>query len=155
MFDFSKLKMRPRYPGGYKPAATAAQIDELEKYCGHSLPENYKRVLNDYNGSSPEAEYFDVINEDGVPGEYRLALFYYLDDNKNSRANIWWLIENYRHLMGQNALPFADDGLQQIYYLKWIDNIPQVWFLEYLDRDIAKTSCVKASFDELLESLYE
>lgn len=56
--------------------------------------------------------------------------------------------------MGPNTLPFADDGVEQIYYMKWVNNVPQVWFLEYLDLEEPETSLVMNSFDELLESLY-
>lgn len=155
MFDFSKIKMEPSYTTGFKPAATDAQIAELEKHCGHVLPENYKTILKNYNGGHPEARYFDVIDEEiGIPLEWKIYKFYYLDDNKKIPANIWWVIENYTEIMGPNTLPFADDGLQQVYYMKWVNNVPQVWFLAYLDLEKPETYFVMNSFDELLVSLY-
>lgn len=154
MFDFSKIGMIPSY-GDFKPAATNAQLEKLEQHCGHPLPENYKTILRDYNAGEPTAKYFHVMDEEeGVPGEWELGIFYHLDENKKTPADIWWLIENYTDLMGPNTLPFADDGLQQIYYMKWVDNIPQVWFIEYLDLEEPETYFVMESFDKLLDALY-
>jgi hypothetical protein len=56
--------------------------------------------------------------------------------------------------MGPNTLPFADDGVQQFFYMKWVNDIPQVWFLAYLDLDEPETYLVVDSFDELLGALY-
>ncbi len=155
MFDFSKIGMKPTYGEDFFPSATEEQIKELEDYCGHTLPENYKTILKKYNGGQPEAKYFDVIDEEfGVPCEWKLYDFYILNNNKESSSNVWWIVEQYPEFLGPNTLPFADDGLQQFYYLKWVDDVPQVWFLAYLDRDYPETYLVMESFDKLLESLY-
>ncbi len=155
MFDFNKIKKIPRRRTGFKPAATEEQIAMLEKHCGHDLPDNYKEILKSYNGSSPTSTYF-VGNEEflGGQGEYPLMEFYDIDDNLESPSNVWWQIKQFGKYMGPNTLPFADDGRQQVYFMKWVDNIPQVWLLVYLDLDSPKLRFVKNSFDELLESLY-
>jgi len=127
--------MIPRYDD-FKPAPTDEQITELEKYWGHALPENFKFILNNFNGGSPTANYFDVIDPlTEIAGEWKIGKFFTLDDKKDFPSNIWWKLKNYSDLMEPNALPFADDGLQQIYYMKWVNNSPQVWFLAYLDTD--------------------
>ena len=155
MFDFSKIEMIPSYGTDFEPAATDAQIEELEQHCGHTLPKNYKTILKNYNGGQPKAKYFNVMNEElGIPGEWKLYNFYFLNENKTSPANIWWLIENYIEYMGPNTLPFADDGDDQVFYIKWINNVPQVWFLAYLDLEEPETYLVVDSFDKLLGALY-
>lgn len=155
MFDFSKINIQPRF-SKYKPAATEDQIAEIEKYCSHKLPDNYKKILKNYNGSIPGATYFDAIdNETGIHLERELAIFYCLDENKESSENIWYAITKYSRFIGPNTLPFADDGNRQIYYIKWENDIPQVWYLSYLDLDEPETYLVNDSFDDLLESLYE
>ncbi len=155
MFNFDKIKMIPCSPSGFKPQATKIQIEELERYCGHSLPENYKTILKNYNYGRPTANYFNVIDStNNLTVEWELNKFYSLDKNKDSPANIWWCIKNYSSYMGPNTLPFANDICKQIFYMKWVDNIPQVWFLEYLDIKESKTYLIKKSFDELLSSLY-
>lgn len=156
MFDFNKIKMMPRSSKGFKIPATDEQISELEIYCGHKLPENYKNILKNFNGGSPQASFFDVVDrETGIQLEKELAEFYFLDDNKSMPDNIWWVIKTYGKLLGPDILPFADDGLQQVYYLKWKNNVPQIWFLSYLDLDEPEAYLMKNSFDDLLESLYE
>jgi hypothetical protein len=153
MFDFGKIGMIP-LDDDFKQAPTEEQIAELEKYWGHALPENYKFILNHFNGGSPEANYFEVIDPcAGIAGEWNIGKFFTLDGNKEFPSNIWWKLKNYAELMGDNALPFADDGIQQIYYLKWINNSPQVWYLAYLDLDEPETFFLMNSFDELLGAL--
>ena len=155
MFDFSKLKMTPSFGLNFDPPATDAQIEELEQYIKHSLPENLKIILKNYNGGQPSLKYFHALHpEYNTTGAMKLSHFYFLDDNTNANENIWWVINYYSEIMGPNTLPFADDGLQQIYYIKWVNDIPQVWFLAYLDLDEPETFLVKDSFDELLSDLY-
>ncbi|CAM2932185.1 SMI1/KNR4 family protein [Legionella worsleiensis] len=155
MFDFNKLEMTPIYSKDFRPGTSDEQIIELEKHCGHPLPENYKYILKNYNGSRPNFKYFDVIDEkDGIPLEYELGDFYIVDENRNKPSNIWWVIQNFSEYLGPNTLPFADDGIDQVYYMKWVNNIPQVWHLVYQDLDEPETYCVSNSFDELLEALY-
>jgi hypothetical protein len=155
MFDFSKIGLKPRYINGFKPVATENQITELEQYCGHILPENYKSILRNFNGGAPDATYFDAIDkETHVPLEWKLSDFYFLDENKDTPSNIWWVIEQFQGVMGPNTLPFADDGMHQIFYLKWVNSVPQVWFLAYLDIEEPETYFLKDSFDELLGALY-
>ncbi|MDF1758655.1 MAG: SMI1/KNR4 family protein [Legionellaceae bacterium] len=155
MFDFNKLKMKPTYSKNFEPAATDAQIAELEEYCGHTLPENYKTILKKYNGGRPEARYFNVkMPYDDVEGECEIAHFYTLDINKEMPESIWWLIKNYSEVIGPSSIPFVDDGVEQFYYMKWVNGIPQVWFLEHLDIPGYETYMVLNSFDELLNSLY-
>ncbi len=84
-----------------------------------------------------------------------ITKFLILDSNKSIPANIWWQIENYGEYLGGNAIPFAVDHEQHIYYLKLVDNNAiQVWHLEFQDMEGVETYFVKNSFDELLESLY-
>lgn len=155
MFDFKKLKMKPSHATGFEPPATNIKIAELEKHCRHTLPENYKIILKNYHGGMPEAKYFHVIDEEtGLLGEMELYNFYLLNNDKSSSTNIWWLIQTYSKYIGNHALPFADDGLQQFYYMKWVNEIPQVWFLAYLDLAEPETFPVADSFDKLLDSLY-
>jgi hypothetical protein len=155
MFDFSKIRMIPRNTTGFKIAATDDQIIELEQHCGHTLPNNYKTILKLFNGGTPEAKYFNVIDPStDLPGEWELNRFYYLDNNKEMPSNIWWIIERYSQFIGPGTLPFACDDSQQIYYIKWVNDEPQVWFLAYLDIEGTETCFLMNSFDELLEDLY-
>ena len=136
MFDFSKIGMRPSDPSGYEPPATDEQIAQLEKHCGHPLPENYKYILKNYNGCRPKAQYFDVLSPyTGILGEWQLKFFYCLGGGVVTTRDVRWMIENFSSYLGPNTLPFAQDPAQQPYYLKWVDNVPQVWHLAYEERD--------------------
>lgn len=155
MFDFNKIGMNPSDIGMLTDAEIDSQIIELEKHCCHPLPRNYKALLKKYNGGEPDARYFEVIDEKtGVPLQRELYKFYDFDHIKETPETIWWIIENYKDFLGPNTLPFAEDAHQQIYFFKWIDNIPQIWFLAYLDLEKPETCFVMNSFDELLGALY-
>lgn len=154
MIDLSKIGIIP-LDDDFTLGVTEAQIVELENHFGHSLPENYKLILKNYNGSGPMEKYFDAIDEEtGIPLEYKFSVFYYVDEHKKLPGNIWWVIEDYSSILGPNTLPFAHDGIHQIYYLKWVNETPEIWYFVYLDRDEPETFRVINSFDELLGALY-
>jgi len=154
MFDFNKIGMKARYSTGYKPEVTNMEITELEKHCGHSLPQNYKFILKHYHGGIPEAQAFDAMDgEMDIPVGFELHNFYIVNEHKNRPLNIWWVIENYSALMGPSTLPFADDGYSRVYYMKWVNDIPQVWVL-LLSEEGPETFQLFNSFDELLGALY-
>jgi len=154
MFDFSKIEMTPGYGSNFELGATTSQIEEIEQYCGHALPENLKIILQHYNGGDPEARYFEVKDDTEIPGEMEISRFFILNDEKDVPANIWWKIKNYGEYMGPQTVPFASDYAEHIYYLKWVNDVPQVWYLAYQDMEGTETYPVKDSFDDLLEGLY-
>lgn len=154
MFDFSKINMKPRYSKDFPEPATDEMIAELEQHCKHPLPEEYKFFLKNYNGGYPEVCYFTVVDEFGLPTEAKIREFFTLDSDKQSPTNIWWYIERASNFLGPNALPFADEGDFKIYYIKWVNDVPQIWFA-YIDFDEPEHYCVAESFNELLKSLYQ
>jgi hypothetical protein len=155
VFDFSKIGMRPRYFSGYKLGVTEIQIKELENHYGHELPEHYKCILKNYHGGMPEAKDFGATDEDtGVPLGYELHNFFIVDEHTDRPLNIFWAIKNYSNLIGPGTLPFADDGYNRIYYMRWDKNAHQVWALKFMSEDELETYFLMNSFDELLGALY-
>lgn len=67
-FALSQLKMRD-----FSPAATEAQLTELEQHFGHPLPEILKEIFAHYNGGKLELSHF------GEEGEGTVSHFYTLD----------------------------------------------------------------------------
>jgi hypothetical protein len=154
MFDFGKIGMIP-LDDDFKQAPTEEQIAELEKYWGHTLPENYKIILKNYHGGIPEAKDFDAVDEEtGASLGYELHNFFSVDEHKERPLNIWWVIKNYATLIGTGTLPFADDGYNRIYYMKWDKNVHQIWVLKFMSEDEPETYLLMNSFDELLGALY-
>ena len=49
MFDFNKIKMKPGHGPNFELPATNSQIEELEQYCGHALPENLKTIFRNFS----------------------------------------------------------------------------------------------------------
>jgi cell wall assembly regulator SMI1 len=81
VFDFNKIQLKLNYIGNSTPA-TDSDIEELEKYCGHRLPENLRIIFQNYNGATPEAPYFHVEIEPGIQVEMEIARFLFLNEKK-------------------------------------------------------------------------
>ena len=154
MFDFNRLGITPTYTDEFETPASDEHIAKLEQYCQHPLPERFKVILKNYNGGSPAANNFNAMDEDGPLGGCTITNFYFLNDETFFPNNIWWLIEHEGRNIGMHNLPFADDGHQQIYYMKWVNDMPQVWYYQYLDLDEPRQFKIANSFDEFLDSLY-
>ncbi len=157
MFDFNKIGMRPRSSSGYKAAVTDDQIAELEHYCGHALPDNYKLMLQNFNGGEPEAKCLRVVDQKtGIPLKHELLDFFIVDEHKELPLNIWWTIENYSEFIGSNTLPFAEGEYSCIYFLKWKHDLAQVWCLKFDEDEEEEPEIflIFNSFDELLGALY-
>ena len=84
MFDFKKINIRPPFSSGFELKPTQAEIAELEKYCGHSLPDDYKYILEHFNGGYPETNKFESLDiETGIPLEFEISKFFFLMPIKN------------------------------------------------------------------------
>ena len=151
-FSLSMLKM---YPLDKRPRAIPdkEQLLEIERHYGHPLPEALCEIYKNYNGYRP------MLNLFGDEGEERISNFYEFDTDRNRFGTVWWMINNYSSLLGDNTLPFAADSFHGIYFLKWLEGKSQVWFFQsddrYIDDDGDKFRFVCCSLDEFLEGLYE
>lgn len=99
-----------------RPAPTKSVIDTFQNHFGVIIPEEYLRILRHSNGGHPE---LDSIEPVGRPGAARWAVnhFYHLDEDRTSSRSLWVAMERWRPQLGRDALPFADDGCGNQFFL--------------------------------------
>lgn len=143
--------------------ATEEEINELQKYIAHPLPELYKEICRHYNGGAPKLNYYD--DEDGGWNTNNIGCFFHVTSNRAKDFNIWNAIEDFSPELKKDCLPFAGDNYgDSIFYLKWVGDKVQVWRLLYgelayeYDDDNNEHGrvhvLINESFDDFLESLY-
>jgi hypothetical protein len=99
--------------GGGRPVKrlppTDDMIKEFEDYFGVKLPREYIELLRFSNGGGPEV---DCIKQMGDENAIEVAVnrFHYLDDKKLSYGNLWFETAQWRPILGDKAMPFANDG---------------------------------------------
>ncbi|MGC1181385.1 SMI1/KNR4 family protein [Legionella sp.] len=151
-----------------KPSASEEEIEALQDYIGHPLPELYKEICRHFNGGMPKFDCF----EDAEGRVDEIGNFFRVIDKKEKDYSIWNMVENFKLELGKDCLPFARDSLGlSIFYLKWVNDKVQVWrllygelayeFSGYYDDDDEEEEenyychvLVNDSFDVFLESLY-
>lgn len=144
--------------------APEEEIEALQRFIGHPLPELYKEICRHFHGGLPTAAYF----EDAEGDIDEIGFFCTLTKKSKEDYNIWGVIENFSHELAKDCLPFAWGRGESIFYLKWGNNKVQVWQLFYgelayelsrYDSEEDETRpyyhmLVNESFDSFMESLY-
>ena len=155
-FDISDLEFDDHYP-----MPDENQIDAVESHFGHPLPALLKSIYQKYNGGHPG------LNRYGEYGEHIISHFYSVQENQESPSSIWWAINSFSSYLGAETLPFAEDNICGVFYLKWVDGLAQVWLFRcgeealdeedyYVDEDDTPISLsyVCDSLDVFLDGLY-
>lgn len=109
MRDLAELNINEGGRPVNRPAPTDDVISSFETRYGVVLPKEYLRLLRYSNGGHPE---LDSIEPVGRPGAARWAVnrFYHLDGDTASTAGLWSAMERWRPELGKNAIPIAEDG---------------------------------------------
>ena len=109
MRDLSELNINENGKRVTRPAPSNDVINALQARYGITLPEDYLTLLRQSNGGHPE---LDSIEPIGRPGSARWAVnrFYHLEHEKKSAENLWAAMDEWRPILGNNALPIAADG---------------------------------------------
>ena len=154
MFDLETLKMTPFWGDEFYPPATDELIDELEQLCGHPLLPLHKEILKKYNGGGPNANRFSMVAPGHTfPVERTFAYFYPISSNRNKINNLLNLVTQYVSFIGKDTLPFAESTSEEIYYFKWVNSVPQIWYFQFQEQE-PKCTFITNSFEELLNNLY-
>lgn len=98
---------------GGKPVGRLAPsmeaINKFQAYFGLILPEEYIRLLRFSNGGHPELDSIEPVNRPGA-ARWSVNRFYHLNEDRTSAASLWAATEKWRTWLGNDALPFAEDG---------------------------------------------
>lgn len=145
-----------------EPPATEEEIEALQNYVGHPLPELYKEICRHFNGGLSKLNCFEDV-EGRVS---KIGFFFRVTSEEDKDYNIWGVIRNFSDQLAKDCLPFARDRGGSIFYLKWVNDKAQVWRLLYgelayefsgYDDEDESDYCyvfINESFDVFLESLY-
>ena len=87
------------------PAVVAA----FEREFGITIPTELLALLRHSNGGHPE---LDLYKPPTWTSDYMWAVnhFHFLNDDKGAIEGVWRTTAEWRHVLGATALPFADTG---------------------------------------------
>ena len=92
-----------------RPSPSNELIRAFEACYGITLPEDYVKLLRYSNGGHPE---LDTIAPIGRPGASPWAVnhFCHLSEDRTSAESLWAAMEEWRPVLGNKALPIAEEG---------------------------------------------
>ncbi len=129
-----------------RPSPSDRSISDFEHTFGLAFPEELKRLLNFANGGHPEVDCLD-----GSRGRFAVNRFYSLTDDRDDAEGMWWATEQWRPILGAGALPFADDGGDNQYFLD-LTQTPHRVFICLHDENFATVE-LAASLDDFIDRL--
>ncbi|MGC1182555.1 SMI1/KNR4 family protein [Legionella sp.] len=142
--------------------ATEEEIEAVQNYIGHPLPELYKEICRHFNEGLLKLNCF----EDVEGRMCKIGFFFRVTNEEKNNYHIWQVIRNFRDELTKDCLPFADDSLGlSAFYLIWVNDIVEVWQLLHGELAWSFSGCddeddnyychvlVNKSFDVFLESL--
>jgi hypothetical protein len=109
MRDFSELNINEGGRRIERDAPSSEVICAFQDHFGIILPDEYLKMLRHSNGGHPELDSIKPINR---PEAARWAVdhFYFLDNDKTSCESLWAAMKEWRRVLGEGSLPFAEDG---------------------------------------------
>lgn len=123
-------------------------IESVEHRLQITLPDDYKQVALKYDGGYANPNHFKV---DG-----KLEIFnnlISLDENEDN--NIYEILEDLQDRLGDQLMPFAEDGFGNVLCFDYsADKSIVFWNHEKNCDDFKETTFVCSSFSSLIESLF-
>jgi hypothetical protein len=99
-----------------KAPPTSAQIAAFEKEFGVKIPSELLDLLQHSNGGHPELDtYFPSHEFDNYL--WAVSRFYFLDGDRQATGGMWQAASAWRSVLGESALPFADTGGGDTFFL--------------------------------------
>jgi len=121
MRNLSELNINEGGEPVTRPAPTKDVINAFQARFGLVLPEEYLRILRHSNGGHPELDAVEPI-----AAGWAINHFYHLDDDRTSTRSLWFATEEWRSVLGKNALPFAESGGGDPFFLDLTTTPPSV-----------------------------
>lgn len=112
------------------------------------LPDDYKQIVLKYDGGYPNPNHFKVGG--------KIEIFnnlISLDENEDN--NIYEILEDLQDRLGDQLIPFAEDGFGNLLCFDYSDEKSVVfWNHEKNYDDFKEATFVCSSFSSLIESLF-
>ncbi len=128
------------------PPPTDEDVSHIEKYFGLIVPMSLISFLRFSNGGHPE-----VNAVGGVDGQYAINRFYHLTSDVKDSEGLWSAINTWRPILGNEAIPFANDGGDNQFFLDLSDSPPSVKVC--LHDEGMKKIMLSKTFDEFIDGL--
>jgi hypothetical protein len=134
------------------PEPTDADVRSIERAVGAPLPSEYVALLKHANGGHPEIGSF-WVEDRGRRERWSVNVFYGLGADKGTAGSVWKAVGEWRSVLGDRALPIANDGGGNQIFLSFDQNPPSVKLCVHDER--FKILRVANSFDAFLGMLEE
>jgi cell wall assembly regulator SMI1 len=95
-----------------RPPPAVHAVTLFENEFGLLLPEGIRRLLSFANGGHPELSAID-----STAGQYAINRFYHLSEENRGDESLWYAVKHWRPILGNKALPFANDAGGNQYFL--------------------------------------
>lgn len=125
MRDLAELNINERGKPVSREAPSPEAVVAFEREFNTTLPADYRAFLRYSNGGHPE---LDSIAPIGRPGVARRSVdhFYYLNDDRAGNNSLWVAMRTWRVVLGDKAIPFAEDGGGNPFFLDLDTHPPKV-----------------------------
>ena len=123
-------------------------IESVEHRLQISLPDDYKQVVLEYDGGYPSPNRFKVGKN--------IEIFNNLISlDKNEYNNIYEILEDLQNRIGNQLIPFAEDGFGNLLCFDYsADKNIVFWNHEKNYDEFKEVTFVCSSFSSLIESLF-
>ena len=123
-------------------------IESVENRLEITIPEDYKQIVLKYDGGYPNPNHFKV---DGKVEIFNNLIS--LDENEYN--NIYEILEDLQDRIGDQLIPFAEDGFGNLLCFDYSANKNIVfWDHEKNHDDFKELPLVCSSFSSLIENLF-
>lgn len=146
MRDLKELNLNE----GGRPVTRLAPTDKLvevfQLQTGRQIPSDLLALLKFANGGHHE---LDSVG--GITGQFAVNTFYNLCADDFGVDSLWYAVLHWGPVLGENALPFANDGGGNQFFLDLSTKPPRVKiFLHDRPENVVDVS---ASFEDFIDSL--
>lgn len=123
-------------------------IERMEDRLQITLPDDYKQFVLKYDGGYPHPNHFKVDEKVEI-----LNNLLSLDENETD--NIYEVLEDLQNRIGDQLIPFAEDGFGNLLCFDYsADKTIVFWDHEKNYDDFKESTIVCSSFSSLIENLF-
>lgn len=146
MRDLSELNINEGGKPVIRPAPREALYADFESKTGRRLPAELRGLLQFANGGHPELD-----SVAGSKGQFAVDTFYYLTPDDHGPESLWYAVQHWTPILGQDAIPFASDAGGNQFFLDLSINPAVVRFCVH-DEGM-RIIDISATFESFIDSL--
>jgi len=88
---------------------SAATVSQFEQSFGITIPDEFLALLRFSNGGHPELDSYNPSGTEDV-NSFSINTFFFLTEDEFAPYSLWEAVRVWRPYIGEQALPFAEDG---------------------------------------------